>query len=85
MLRGCLRSLLAIDLCCAAAADAQVGCCVVQHTLNGDDHAVQETSEGVDLISAQVLVGVVERTPDHNEEHELEEERQEASLGRCLA
>ncbi|TNN71718.1 hypothetical protein EYF80_018069 [Liparis tanakae] len=68
-----------------AAADAQVGGCVVRDTLEGDDDAVQEAFEGVDAAGVQVLVGIEERTTHHNEEQELEQHRQEALLGRRLA
>lgn len=84
MARGSRGSLLAAALCRTAAADAQVGGCVVHNTLKGDDDAVQETFEGVDLIGIQVLVGIIEGTAHHNKEQELEQQRQEASSGWCF-
>lgn len=77
--------LLAAAFCRTAAADAQVGGRVVGGILKGDDDAVQETFECVDLIVTQVLVGIVEGTAHHNEEQELEQHRQEASSGRRFA
>lgn len=76
--------LLAGALCSIAAADAQVGGCVVHNALKGDNDAVPETFEGVDLIGIQVLVGIVERNGHHNKEQELEQQREEASLGWCF-
>lgn len=74
MVRDCSGSLIAGTLCSFAAADAQVGGCVVYNTLKGDDNAVQETFEGVDLIGIQILVGIVETTTHQNEEQELEQQ-----------
>lgn len=85
MAQDCLGSLLAVALCCTAAADAQVGGCVVHNILKRDDHAVEETFQGVDLIGIQVLVDIVERTAHHNKEQELEQQRQEASSRWCFA
>lgn len=65
----------------AAAADAQVGGRVVHGALEGDDDAVEEAFDGVDLIRVQVLVGVVGGAAHHNEEQELEQHGQEASPG----
>lgn len=77
--RDCRGSLLAGALGSTAAADAQVGGCVVHSSLKGDDDGVHEAFEGVDVIDVQVLVGIVERTSHHNKEQELEQNRQEAS------
>lgn len=63
--------LLAGVLCGGAAANAKVGGCVVHKALKGDNDAVTETFEGVDLICIQVLISVVKRTNQHNEEEEL--------------
>lgn len=68
-----------------AAADAQVGGHVVYNALKGDNNAVHETFEGVDLISIQIPVGIVETTTHHNKEQELEQHSQEASSCWCFA
>lgn len=81
MARDCWGSLLAGAVCSTAAADAQVGGCVVHNALKRDDDGVKEAFEGVDVIGLQVLVGVEERTTHHNKEQELEQHRQEASSG----
>jgi len=83
--RDCRGSLLTGALCSTAAADAQVGGCVVHGTLEGDDDVVQEAFEGVDAVGIQVLVGIEERTTHRNEEQELEQHGQEALSGRRLA
>lgn len=75
------KPLLAGVLCGGAAADAQVGGSVVHKALKGGDDAVTEAFEGVDLICIQVLIGIVERTNQHNKEEELKHYRQEASSG----
>lgn len=74
------RSLLAS---LGAAADSQVVGGIVDGALERDEDAVQETFEGVDVTSIQVLVGVVEGNSHHNEEQEFQQEREEASPGRC--
>lgn len=77
--------LLAAAFCRTAAVDAQVGGRVVGGILKGDNDAVQDTFECVDLSVTHVLVGIVEGTAHHNEEQELEQHGQEASSGRCFA
>lgn len=77
------RSLLA-SLGGVAAADTQVVGGIVDSALERDEDAVQETFEGVDVTSIQVLVGVVEGNSHHNEEQEFQQERGEASSGRCF-
>lgn len=80
MVGDCLGSLLAVTLCCTATSNAQVGGPGIHNALEGDEDAVQETFEGVDLIGIHVLVGIVDRTTYHNKEQELQQQRQEASL-----
>lgn len=76
---GSQGSLLALASCCTATADAQVGGRSVGGILKGDHHAVHQTSEGTDVIIIQVLVDIVDGGAHHDEEQELEQQRQVAS------
>lgn len=78
-------ALLAGAPCGLAAADAQVGGCVIGDPLKGGDHTVQETFNAVEMIGIQLLVGVVERNRHHKKEKELEQNGQKASRRRRLA
>lgn len=70
--RDCRGSLLVGALRGPVAADAEVGGCVFHRALQGDDHALQETFEGVDVTGIQVLVGVVQACNHGDEQEELE-------------
>lgn len=76
---GSSGSLLALALCRAAAAHAQVGGRVVGGILKGDDDAVHQASEGGDVIVIQIVVGVVEGGAHRHQEQELEQQSQVAA------
>lgn len=84
MVMACRGSLVASALCGTAAANTQVGGCCLRNTLEWDNHGVQEAFECVDLIRAQVLVDIIERSKHHDKEQELEQQGQVASPDRCF-